>query len=507
MSAADELLQRLANPSKGEEGDAAWSELAATGPSHEEEQPRSNDPKLAGLLQRIRALTDDEAEEAAQQAAAQAPDQVEPSNTEEEVADDNDFFPTEPKSIRDAGLTESEVEALILKYLLARGDVAGRDIADHIKLPFIFIEELLRNLKTDQLVVYRSSAAMNDYVYQLTDMGRERARRHSSHCTYFGAAPVTLNDYIDGIQNQSLENQNPTPESLQAAFEDLLINPRMLRRIGPAINSGRGMFLYGAPGNGKTSIAERVTRAFGQYVWIPRAIGVDGEVIRLFDPVNHEECPLKSTDGLLDQSRIDKRWVRIRRPTIVVGGELTMDNLEVSLNTSTGICESPVQLKSNCGTLVIDDFGRQQMSIDELLNRWIVPLEKRYDFLNLPNGKKIQVPFDQLIVFSTNLEPRDLVDDAFLRRIPYKIEVIDPSEDEFRELFKIMCPLMGFTYDRTTVDYLVQTHYQDVGRPFRCCQPRDLLLQVRNYCLYQKQNLELTPELIDLAVENYFAVM
>ncbi len=193
--------------------------------------------------------------------------------------------------------------------------------------------------------------------------------------------------------------------------------------------------------------------------------------------------------------KIDKRWVRIRRPTIVVGGELTMDNLEVTLNTSTGISEAPMQLKSNCGTLVIDDFGRQRMSTDELLNRWIVPLEKRYDFLNMANGKKIQVPFDQLIIFSTNLEPRDLVDDAFLRRIPYKIEVVDPSEEEFRELFRMMCPIR---WDSTTTTrpsiYLIETHYKAVGRPFRCCQPRDLLLQVRNYCRYQKAILVLTRE-------------
>jgi hypothetical protein len=192
--------------------------------------------------------------------------------------------------------------------------------------------------------------------------------------------------------------------------------------LGPAINSGRGLFLYGAPGNGKTSIAERVTRAFGQYLWIPRAIGVDGEIIRMFDPSNHEETPQENTNNLIDNRKIDKRWIRIRRPTIVVGGELTMDNLEVALNTSTGISEAPMQLKSNCGTLVIDDFGRQKMSTDELLNRWIVPLEKRYDYLNLASGKKIQVPFDQLIIFSTNLEPKDLVDDAFL-----PLAVADPT--------------------------------------------------------------------------------
>jgi predicted ATPase with chaperone activity len=281
----------------------------------------------------------------------------------------------------------------------------------------------------------------------------------------------------------------------------------MLSRLGPAINSGRGLFLYGAAGNGKTSIAERVTKAFGQFIWIPRAIGVDGEIIRLYDPSNHEETPLESTGGLLDNRKIDKRWIRIRRPTIVAGGELTMDNLEVTRNTSTGICESPMQLKSNCGTLVIDDFGRQRMSTDELLNRWIVPLEKRFDFLNLPNGKKIQVPFDQLIIFSTNLQPRDLVDEAFLRRIPYKIDVADPSEDEFRQLFKIMAPKLGFEYREEPVDYVVKTHYVEAGRPFRNCQPRDLLMQVRNHCFYENRPLELTREYFDHAVENYFAMM
>jgi len=216
---------------------------------------------------------------------------------------------------------------------------------------------------------------------------------------------------------------------------------------------------------------------------------------------------LPSNSGLLDQSKIDRRWVRVRRPTIVVGGELTMDSLEVTLNRSTGISEAPLQLKSNCGTLVIDDFGRQKMSTDTLLNRWIVPLEKRFDFLNLPNGKKIQVPFDQLIVFSTNLQPKDLVDEAFLRRIPYKIEIIDPTEQEFRDLMKLMCGRLGFEYDEAPINYLIETHYRKTNRPLRCCQPRDLLLQVKNYCLFRKVPLKLTNENFDLAVENYFAVM
>ncbi|MEN6452216.1 MAG: AAA family ATPase [Thermoguttaceae bacterium] len=417
------------------------------------------------------------------------------------------FAPVEPTSFQAAGLADSEVEALVLKFLLARGDATGREIADQVKLPFALVDELLREVKQNQLVVHRSSAPMNDFQYQLSDLGRERGRRYSQHCTYFGSAPVTLSDYIASVEAQSVSNQHPTPDDLRRAFGDLLLSKAMFDRLGPAINSGRGLFLFGPSGNGKTSIAERVTAAFGQEIWIPRAVGVDGEIIRLFDPVNHEEIPLPSGGGLLNRQQIDTRWVRIRRPTVIAGGELTMSQLEVTINTSTGICEAPLQLKSNCGTLVIDDFGRQRMQIDELLNRWIVPLEKRQDFLNLPNGKKIMVPFDQLVVFSTNLEPRDLVDEAFLRRIPYKIEITDPSEEEFRRLFELMGGRLGVAYRPEAVDYLIASHFRRTHRAFRYCHPRDLLLQVRNYCKYHGCPAEMTNEHFDRAVENYFAVI
>jgi hypothetical protein len=431
-----------------------------------------------------------------------------PMATEEPVKpDENTFFPIEPTSWEHVQVRESEVEALCLKYLLACGSATGMEVADQVKLPFKLVEGLLHQLKSDQLVYYRGSAAMGDYQYQLTDMGRERARRFADHCTYFGSVPVSLSDYIDSVGAQSLTNQHPTADDLRRAFSDLLLNKRILDRLGPAINSGRGLFLYGAPGNGKTSIAERATSAFGAFIWIPRAIVVDGEIIRVFDPMNHNEAPVERGEGLLNDHKVDRRWVRIRRPTIVVGGELTMSALEVTTNTATGISEAPLQLKSNCGILVIDDFGRQRMSTDELLNRWIVPLEKRYDYLNLPNGKKVQVPFDQLIIFSTNLQPKDLVDDAFLRRIPYKIDVSDPTEEEFRQLFEMMAPRLGFQYNDAAVDYLVNTHYTPINRPFRCCQPRDLLLQIRNHCLYQNQPPEMTPDNFDFAVANYFAIM
>jgi MoxR-like ATPase/DNA-binding PadR family transcriptional regulator len=416
------------------------------------------------------------------------------------------FVPIAPRSFRAAGLTDSMVASLVLKFLLAQGDASGREVADQVKLPFVLLEELLRGMKNEQLLAHRGAAPMNDFVYQLTDSGREQARRHWAHGSYCGAAPVPLKDYIASVEAQSLTAQQPAAEQLQQAFADLTINARMLDRLGPAISSGRGLFLYGAPGNGKTSIAERITRAFGQELWIPRALGIDGEILRVFDPTGHEELPLEQPAGVYDNRAIDQRWVRIRRPTIVVGGELTFSSLEVTLNTSTRVCEAPLQLKSNCGTLVIDDFGRQRVSIEALLNRWILPLEKRYDLLDMPNGKKIQVPFDQLVIFATNLDPSALVDEAFLRRIPYKIEVVDPTLEEFREIFHAVAPLLGFEFRPEPIDNLIERHYRQARRPFRYCHPRDLLLQVRSYCAYKGRPLEITDEYLDMAVENYFAI-
>ncbi len=417
------------------------------------------------------------------------------------------FAPPEPASFREAGVNDSLVEELILKYLLTIGENTGHGIAEQLKLPFPLITDLIGRMKYDQVLQYRGTTALNDYVCSLTELGRERARRHAMRCTYFGSTPVTLIQYCDAIAKQSLRYQNPSEEDLRRAFADLLINPAMIARLGAAMNSGRGMFLYGFPGNGKTSIAERITRAFGEFIWIPRSIGVDGEIIRIFDPTQHEEAPLEGRGEIVRDHKIDQRWVRIRRPTIIVGGELTMSNLELSVNHATGINEAPVQLKSNCGTLVIDDFGRQRCSVSELLNRWIVPLEKRVDYLNLPSGKKVEVPFDQLVVFSTNLEPKDLVDDAFLRRIPYKINVDNPSEAEFRMLFEIVCGRMGLPANPEALDYLVETHYRPTDRAFRCCHPRDLLLQVQNYCRYLRRPAELCPETLDFAAQNYFSMM
>ncbi len=417
------------------------------------------------------------------------------------------MIPLEPESLEDAGLSATLVEELVLKFLYARGEAEGRVVADQSRLPFGLVTPILTRLKSQQLVVYSSATSMNDYIYTLTETGRDRARRAMQKTTYFGAAPVRLEDYVRSVKMQSVEMQHPTQEQLRKAFSDLLITDEMLKKVGPAVNSGRGMFLFGYPGNGKTSIAERITRSFGEFIWIPRAVLVEGEVMRVFDPLVHHPEEGDSAEGLLRQTHYDHRWIRIRRPTVIVGGELTMEMLEVQRNSETNIAEAPLQIKSNCGVLLIDDFGRQRISVAELLNRWIVPLEKRYDFLTVAGGKKTQVPFDQLVIFSTNLEPKDLVDDAFLRRIPYKIEVPNPSEEAFRKLFGIMCKVLKIPHDPDVVDYLIETHYRPVNRPFRNCHPRDLLLQVRSYCFFNELPLEMKREFMDFAVDNYFSMM
>ena len=414
------------------------------------------------------------------------------------------YWPRAPRSLVDAGVSESEVTALVLKFLIHRGTEAGFRIALHLGLKFPVLEPVMRQLKTDKMVVYKSSIHGGDYLYELTDLGRDRGRQLSEMCTYYGTAPVPLSQYIQSVKAQSITGLKPSLSAIQTALSDLNINPPLLSKIGQAIHSGRGMFLFGSPGNGKTSIAERITKAFGDTIWIPKCISASGEIIRLFDPNRHRPVVVDDAE-ILDE--VDGRWVHIERPTIVAGGELRMENLEITVIRNTGIGEAPLQLKANCGTLLIDDFGRQRMPVDELLNRWIIPLEQRHDFLQLESGRSIQVPFDELIIFSTNLEPKQLVDDAFLRRIPYKIEVKDPTVAEFKGLMLSLAKQMEFQCDGAVIDYLIQAHYTPVNRRFRFCHPRDLLRQVENRCTLHNLQRVVTREAIDHAVSNYFSIM
>jgi predicted ATPase with chaperone activity len=342
---------------------------------------------------------------------------------------------------------------------------------------------------------------MGDFEHDLTESGVQRAQRWMKRCTFYGAAPVPLPDYVQSVARQTVRNARPRLTAVINAFADLSLPETVISQIGQAITAGRGMFLYGAPGNGKTSIAERVIRSIGDTIWIPRTITVGGEIIRLFDPANHQEAPSPAKSG---EARIDQRWVRIVRPTVVVGGELRLEQLDMSVDRVSGILEAPLQMKSNCGALVIDDFGRQRVSPVDLLNRWIVPLEKGFDFQTLPAGRQIQVPFDQLLVFATNLAPRDLVDEAFLRRIPYKVEVQDPSEVEFRRLFAALSQNMQIALEAGAIDYLVEAHYKAIGRPLRYCHARDLLHQVQHLCDFHERPAELNRKTADAAVHNYF---
>jgi predicted ATPase with chaperone activity len=418
------------------------------------------------------------------------------------------FVPRAVSDFEETGLSPAMIESLVLKFLVNSGTASGRRIACELGLPFGPFPDFLRQLKNQQILTYANSATVNDYIYSLTDAGRLRAKLSFEECGYVGTAPVPFDDYLESVAAQTITTEHPQEADLRRAFADLLISDAIFAMLGPAINSGRGMFLYGYPGNGKTSIAERITRCFGSTVWIPKVLSVEGQIIKLFDMASHEPVEVENSGGLLDEFDADRRWVHIKRPTIVAGGELRMEDLEIHYDPETKVSEAPLQLKSNLGTFLIDDFGRQRMQPVELLNRWIVPLEKRYDFLSLANGKKIRVPFDQLILFSTNLEPKHLVDEAFLRRIPYKINAADPTEPMFRKMIDIFAPKLGFQeVDSEAVDYLIQHHYQRVSRPFRCCQPRDLLLQVRNYCIYNGLPLELKPEYFDFAAMNYFTVM
>lgn len=416
------------------------------------------------------------------------------------------FQPREPRTWEETGTDPLLIEQILLRYLLVVGGESGRNIATDVCISVPLVKELLDYLKQQKMVQHRSSTNVGDFVYDLTDLGRARAQEFKRICAYVGPAPVPFEQYLQSVKEQSPSHRDLTPDDLNTAFEDLLVNKRLLARIGPAITSGRALFLHGAPGNGKTSIAERLTRCFGDTIWIPHTLLIDGHLVKVYDPATHKQVE-SDFKPLTSAERLDRRWIKIERPTVVAGGELTLEMLEIQLDPLTNICEAPLQLKANCGTLVIDDFGRQRTPPQLLLNRWIFPLEKRLDFLKLPDGRKITAPFDPILVFSTNLEPRQLVDEAFLRRIPYKVEVVDPEPDEFCQLVEMMAPQLGVQLPAGAAEDLVFRHYHQCNRPMRFCQPRDLLMQIANQARFERTPALATPEAWDMAVANYFGTI
>jgi len=413
------------------------------------------------------------------------------------------FWPAEPRTLQETGLPGPFVESLLLKTLLSHGKTSGRQIAQRTALPFAVLESVLAKLRTVQLVAHAGSAPLNDYYYTLTDSGKREAQTASDMCRYVGPAPVPLMDYVISVEAQAISDEAVRRDQLEAAFDGISVNPALLNVLGPAVNSASGMFLYGAPGNGKSTLAQRITSCFGQEIWIPHTVLEDDSVIKLFDPAYHTEIEEDELSEL-KLADWDKRWVRIKRPTVMVGGELTLDTLEIRHDNSRNVSEAPLQMKSNCGCLLIDDFGRQRISPTELLNRWIVPLECRRDFLTLATGKKIVVPFEQLIIFSTNLDPDDLVDEAFLRRIPYKIEIDDPPDDEFDALFELQAESLGCDFNAEAVEYLLETHYRPYQRRRRRCHPRDIMKQVANFCKYHDLPLTMSGENFDHVAGSFF---
>ena len=409
------------------------------------------------------------------------------------------FYPPVPENLNQTGLNEKLIENLIFKLLLSRGVMTGRQIADEICLHFAIIELILSDLKRQLFLTYRSDAGINDFAYILTEQGRAKALIASESSAYVGSAPVPFSEYLKSVESQSIQKENPGIEELQDAFHDLMLEKYVFYTLGPAINSGRGVFLYGAPGNGKTSIAKRVHKCFKDAIYIPKTLLISGELLKFYDPQWHKAVESK---GL----QYDRRWIKIHRPAVIVGGEMDLESLGIKYNPQTKISEAPLQMKANCGTFVVDDFGRQRISPRDLLNRWILPLEKRIDFLTLSNGIKFQVPFDELLIFCTNIDPKNLLDEAFLRRIPYKVKLKDPSEEKFRHIMKFMAPKYDIEYDDDAVDYLIDNYFRG-KRPFRSCHPRDILEQIVNASAYQRIQPRLTKDLIKLAAFNYFAAM
>jgi predicted ATPase with chaperone activity len=421
--------------------------------------------------------------------------------TEEALSGAMHRDPPLPKSLEESGLQLPFIVDLIMKHLQYMGSFNSQEVAERVKLPVSIVERAMEEIRQAHFVDVKGAEGLTSmsYRYSVTDRGKQRATDLMALSRYVGPAPVTLEDYRHMVEVQTVKNILVGEADVKQAFSQLIVSDQMLRRLGPAISSGRAMFLYGPPGNGKTSIAETISKVLPENIYIPYAILVGGEIITLFDPVNHREAdPAQRPDETYP------RWAYIQRPIVMAGGELTLKMLDLEYDPIARFYQAPLQLKANNGLFIIDDFGRQQVEPQQLLNRWIVPLERRTDFLALQSGMKFEIPFDQLIIFSTNIEPKKLVDEAFLRRIRYKVLIDHPSEREFEEIFRRVAESNSIDFSKENFDFLVENFYKGLNVKFNACHPRDLIDQIIDAAHYHGHAPQLDRESITAAWENYF---